>query len=579
MDSVFKLVLSTAGAGAVTAALGSVQSSLTQLAGVTTAVTGSLAGVKSALDLGTGLEHLSLRTGQSVLDIAKLQASFKAAGLSAEQVAPSIAKMDKAIDTAINSSRIGDVKNLGKAFKGLDEEGYGAADAFARLGVSAAALKEMTAAQQFQTLAAAFERLPNPVERTAVAMKIFGRNGAELIQLFAKGNPFDLDEGAERLAHRLDEDAPRFAELNLGLGKINTRLQEMWVSAAEQVLPALEQVADVIKWLNLSPLGAGLGSASAFLVPAMTFASLRPLDNMIGALARNSLGPGLINSIQFSLAAAIRPFSGFLATVLPLGLAVTVAAAITAGIYSAMAEIARQRVVAAGSFSTDQTRPAIQAAGKIDSPAGQEAALQRLTAVKNQLEARIAESQPKPWIWQTFTIDHWFPIAAEQRLASYGSQLQNVNHLIAELGTNWATAKIQQNLAAEKVAEFARKEVAATEWLGSEQAKQARDKIAASAAAHRDQEDLLVDQRAMLTIDNSSVSIYERIRQSRALTKQEEVALLQIEGGRADLLKEIEKTEKNVAALKNDFARNIAEDGAKTTGQPQRQVETGGGYA
>lgn len=545
MESVFKLVLATAGATTVTTALAAVHSSLAGLAGIATTVTGSLAGVKSALNIGADLEHLSRRTGQSVLDLAKLQASFKLAGLSADQVAPSLARLHKAIDTAVNSDRTGDVKRLAREFKGLDEEGYAAADAFARLGLSADALKQMPAQAQFEALAGAFARLPSPVERSALAMKLFGRSGAELIQLFARENVFDLADSATRLAHRLDETAPRFERVNRGLGAINSRLREMWLTAAESALPALEKVAGITKSLNLAPAGAAIGATMDGLLPMLALAAAAPLDKLVDKWAM-AAAVKTKSELVLQVGSAVQGFTGALARVMPIGLGLFVAAELVTGIYAAYAEARRQRVADAGYFATDKVSPAIRESGQIRDEGGRTASVEKLEKLKKELQGRFFDEAIR-----------WFP--DKTVLESYRSQLGNINHALEELGTSWATVRMQQNLATDKAAEFARRENAAAEWLKSAEALRAREKIAESISAHRDQEDLLKNQQAMLALQDTSVGIFARIRSARALTKQEEMELLRLESQRADLLKEIETTERNVAQTRANFAQNVLE--------------------
>src|ERR1039458_5169880 len=54
-------------------------------------------GVMHAIETGTALEHLHKRTGESVGSLVKLQSGFKAAGLSAEDVGPTLFFLQKSL--------------------------------------------------------------------------------------------------------------------------------------------------------------------------------------------------------------------------------------------------------------------------------------------------------------------------------------------------------------------------------------------------------------------------------------------------------------------------------------------------
>lgn len=61
------------------------------------------------------------------------------------------------------------------------------ADTFASLGLSVERLKHMDAVSMFIEVAEAINKMPTPAERTAAAMSLFGKSGAQLMELISGG--------------------------------------------------------------------------------------------------------------------------------------------------------------------------------------------------------------------------------------------------------------------------------------------------------------------------------------------------------------------------------------------------------
>jgi|SRR5579859_85776 len=72
--------------------------------------------------------------------------------------------------------------------------------AFQQAGLSAHRLVAESPDEMLTTVATALEKIPNPAQRTAVAMKLMGRGGTELLPILAKGA-----EGLEELKKRAHE--------------------------------------------------------------------------------------------------------------------------------------------------------------------------------------------------------------------------------------------------------------------------------------------------------------------------------------------------------------------------------------
>jgi len=128
---------------------------------------------KGAVESASQLEHLSLRTGISTDDLQKLKYAGEAAGIGIDQIATGINRLQK----------------------NLIEDGPKAQVALSKLGLSAETLVQMAPAQMFEEISAKLALIPNPAERSAIAMELLGRSGTELLPLLLQ-DVNKLGEGA-----------------------------------------------------------------------------------------------------------------------------------------------------------------------------------------------------------------------------------------------------------------------------------------------------------------------------------------------------------------------------------------------
>ena len=87
-------------------------------------------------------------------------------------------------------------KSLVEASLGTGE----AAEAFKRLGLRATELRGLQLEDQFARIADAFQNIIDPAERTALALKVFGKAGQDLVPLLSGGS-----EAIRRMARESDE--------------------------------------------------------------------------------------------------------------------------------------------------------------------------------------------------------------------------------------------------------------------------------------------------------------------------------------------------------------------------------------
>lgn len=117
--------------------------------------------IKSAGQWAGRIDDLSKKMGISVEAVQRLDHAAKQNGSSIEAVGSAIAQMSKRLVEG-------------------DSSAVGALD---KLGVSLHALRAQAPDRAFATLATAIADVPDPMERSAIAMQLFGRSGADLLPM------------------------------------------------------------------------------------------------------------------------------------------------------------------------------------------------------------------------------------------------------------------------------------------------------------------------------------------------------------------------------------------------------------
>jgi hypothetical protein len=213
---------------------------------------GAFAAVRSSLDMGGRLSDISAQTGIAVGELVVLEQAFTNAGLGADQVGPSVNRLQRAIVEAA--------------------QGSGAsAEIFNRLGLSLAQLENQSPSEQFKTVAAAIQGIQSPAARTAAAMEIFGRSGGKLLTLFADSNA--LNQAATQvggLAGVMESNAGRFDSISDSLAAASLKGQQLSASFTAALAPALERIAASLDQTDLTGLGQSLGTIAAAAINLTT---------------------------------------------------------------------------------------------------------------------------------------------------------------------------------------------------------------------------------------------------------------------------------------------------------------------
>jgi len=224
--------------------------------------------MRGALEVGDKLSNLSANTGVAVADLVVLQQEFINAGKSAEDIGPAFAKMAKSI------------------------HGDAAGETIEKLGFKLDDLKRMTPAEQFRALGAAINGVQDPSQRAAIAMEIFGRNGAELLSVFASDGFGDAAEQIGSQAELLGRDADLFHDVSDKLNATGVKVRGFWVGLADQVAPVLKPLLDQFMKVDLASWGQKAGQAVAFIVQAFA-------DGKVGDILFTSAKIAFANAVNF----------------------------------------------------------------------------------------------------------------------------------------------------------------------------------------------------------------------------------------------------------------------------------------
>lgn len=191
---------------------------------------GLVAFVKSTANTADELGKLAQKIGIGVTDLSKLTYAAKLADVEQETLSAGIRILSKSISEAAQGSKE-----------------Y--ADTFRILGIE---LKKndgtiRSTNDVLLDLADTFESMPDGATKTALAMKLFGRSGSELIPLLNEGAKGlrAMGKEAENMGLVIDQKAAEQAErLNDSLTRLQGASTGLWRSMALAVIPGLAAVAE-----------------------------------------------------------------------------------------------------------------------------------------------------------------------------------------------------------------------------------------------------------------------------------------------------------------------------------------------
>jgi hypothetical protein len=188
---------------------------------------------------------LAARLGMTYGEFAGLALAGDLAGVGMDKIANAATKADVAFVKAQRGSKT-------------------AQAGFANLGLSLADLSGMSAAERFKAISSAIAELPTEAQRSAAAVQMFGRAGAELLPLFAGGAEGiqQAAEQAERLRLTLTTAQGQDVEaMNDAFTMAGRAINGVVQNIVAYLAPAVKAVSDQFTNLVGSIEGANIGQA------------------------------------------------------------------------------------------------------------------------------------------------------------------------------------------------------------------------------------------------------------------------------------------------------------------------------
>jgi len=216
------------GLGGLTDTAKSVNGVLANL-GVAVSVAGLTAMVKSAIDTGDALDEMSQRVGVSVETLSVWKPAAEQSGVSGESFEKGLRKLSTTMleaatgseDAARNFAAVGvEFKNQDGTLRATD--------------------------QVLLDLAERFKAMPDGAEKTALAVQLFGKSGAELIPFLNQGRDGINELAAEMQAlgvQMSSETAAQAGNFNDALDKLKLATTSIGNQIIASLLPALNEMA------------------------------------------------------------------------------------------------------------------------------------------------------------------------------------------------------------------------------------------------------------------------------------------------------------------------------------------------
>ncbi|MEM6468281.1 MAG: phage tail tape measure protein [Planctomycetota bacterium] len=279
-----------------TARLGGVLAAATLASG---AVFGKLG--KDFAAIGDEVDKMAARTGVAVGVLSGL-------GFAAEQSGASLQSIERSMF------------GLSRSFFDLSRGGGEAVDAYGRLGITFRDLEGLSPEQQLFRVADGLAAVEDTSLRGALAQRIFGRSGRELLPLLAAGSEGmrELIAEADTLGRVLSEDDTKAAaELTDAMNRVNSVIRSVFINIGGALAPALTDVANTIAGASASFVQFVRSNGDVIRAAAAATAGIGLLGGGLLAVSATSklvgVGLGLVSGAAGAVSTATSIATGVIA--------------------------------------------------------------------------------------------------------------------------------------------------------------------------------------------------------------------------------------------------------------------------
>jgi hypothetical protein len=198
------------------------------------------------------------------------------------------------------------IKTLSRNLVAADEGGKSAQETLTKLGVSSSEIINLKPEEQFKRIAEAINQIPNPAEKSAAAMQIFGKSGSNLLPMISDLD--NLTKRANELGIVFDSKLVTSGNnLDNTLGDLSKQFKTIFQLIGASIAPQLENlvnkiipvVSNIINWIKsnsqlVTTLVAVVGAIGAFLASAGT--AMVVISSIVKSLSSFGLAIGALAS-------------------------------------------------------------------------------------------------------------------------------------------------------------------------------------------------------------------------------------------------------------------------------------------
>ena len=256
---------------------------------------------KNSMDNAAKMFDLSQKTGVSVEALSRFSKAAKVSGTDVEGVTKAMVKLSKGLVDAKNDK--------GQAGEALKSMGISAVDASGKL---------KDTEQIMLKIADRFKAMPNGAEKTALALQLFGKAGADLIPMLNMGGDAIGKFGAMSAQYAKDAKKGEAAMVTLQ-GKVGMLGGKLAVVLLPSIIAITEALVKLLDGFNALP-GPLQGIIVAAGLLAISFVALAPAISAIAAIGPAIAGlkigatiAGWAGAIGPAITAISAAFTGFMA--------------------------------------------------------------------------------------------------------------------------------------------------------------------------------------------------------------------------------------------------------------------------
>ena len=238
------------------------------------------AAVKSIVNMADETTKLAQKTGIAMRELQELAHVANLSGVSVGELQTAVGRLTRGMSDFAR----GGTSESARALKALGIE----------IKNTDGTLK--SSSQVLEQVAEKFSGYRDGAEKTALAIAIFGRAGANMIPMLNGGKAAiiearkELEQFGAVASDSLGRDSER---LNDNLSRLGTFLQGIGVQIAERVVPALANASDaLVQWLRESGAAVAVGNALGAM-----FQNLEAIVTVAAAALLALFGPALVASI------------------------------------------------------------------------------------------------------------------------------------------------------------------------------------------------------------------------------------------------------------------------------------------